>query len=174
MGRRVLPAVPFLVAFVAATAASGYATASPRATRVSVTVSLTPDPRHPGHWCASVVDPREPDGRLTLCQSPREQGRTESILGVDCPTRRVVLLGLAARHLQAVSVIRGHTSDAATLARRKHVTAFALGATLSDFPARLRTRAGSRVRTRSLRDPNSLCRGHPRVTGVIDAFGGAR
>jgi hypothetical protein len=74
--------------------------------------------------------------------------------------------------MQGVKLVSGKSSKPATLAHGEHVTAFAVAATLSDFPARLRTRAGTHVRIRGLRDPHALCRSQPRGTGVIDAFDG--
>jgi hypothetical protein len=165
-------AITVVVATVAATAIAVCASASPGKTRASVTVSLAPDRAGAGRWCATAIDAREPEGRKSLCQPRRGRVRTEAVLAVDCPTHRVVLLGLAPRRLRAVSVIRKGSSETATLARRKNVTAFAVAATLSDFPARLRTSAGARVRTRALRDPHIVCRSNPGGTSVIDALHG--
>jgi hypothetical protein len=166
MTRRAITAT---LAGLAATAVAACATASPGATRASVEVSLAPDRAHAGRWCATAVDAREPDARVGLCQSP---GRlhTEAVLRVDCPTHRVLLVGVAPRRLRAVNATSGDSSKRATLAYREHATAFAAAMTLSDFPARLRTTAGSRARIRRLRDPHSLCRSEPRGTGLIDAF----
>lgn len=166
-------AVIIALASVAATAL-GACAAAPGATGASVTVSLTPERGHPGRWCASAVDAREPDARLSVCLSSRARAVIEAVVGVDCPTHRVVLVGRAPRRLQSVSVRRGASSKSATLAHREAVSALAAAVSLSDFPARLRTTAGSRVRSRALRDPHSFCRSVPRATGVIDAFQGPR
>jgi hypothetical protein len=164
---------PFTVIAIAGVAAIGVAactTAASSGGGRSIKVSIAPDRAHKGRWCATAVDGRQPDGRLSLCQSQRERARTEAVLQIDCPTHRVVFLGLAPRQLDAAKLTKNGDSESATLARSAHVTAFAVAAALGDFPARLRTSAGSRVGTRLLRDPHSLCRTHPRVTSVVDAF----
>lgn len=160
--------IKLMLATVAATAIAACASAAPGTSSASVTVSLAPDHAHAGRWCATAVDSREPEARHSLCQSPRRHARTGAVLAVDCPTHRVVLVGLAPRALRAVSLSTKGSGKPATLARRPHVTAFALALTLSDFPARLRPGAGSRP----LRDPHVVCRAYPRGTSVIDALHG--
>ena len=162
-----------LLAAAAAVALAACASSSSGQPGGHVHVSVSPDRQHPGRWCATAVDSRDPDAKHSFCQSPRgARAATEAVLAVDCPTRRVVLLGLAPGRLDAVRVVRSGTSRGAEVARRgADVTAFALATTVGAFPARLRTVSSSgRVRTSALRDPRAVCRAQPRITTVIDAL----